>query len=192
MNFDKLNHEFLNLPVDYLYHLGIDNTLHLEELYRDVKFAVITQTNEDAMIISNTFAKEFYNIEENDFSCTPLYKTERFHFYKVGKAIIISAGIGMPSTLICLNEITKLFVHAKIYDPIFIYLSAADGLNCPIGSLVLNDKILNSKFEDKFTSVECGIEYYYPTHLDTELNNAIYNYGVNYTDYIILNGSSIG
>lgn len=192
MNFDKLNHEFLNFPIDYLYHLGIDSSLNLTDLFKEVKFAIFTRAHEDASIIAHVFAKEYYQIKEDSFDFNPIYKTERFHFYKIGTTIIVSAGIGMPSTLICLNEIAKLFVHAKTNNPTFFYIGAAGGLGIPIGSLVINDKALNSKLEAKFTSVECGIEHSHPSHLDSELNNKLFTFGVSNTNYNIVIGSAIG
>ena len=192
MNFDKVNTEFLDLHVDYLYHLGIDTTFDLPVLFKEVKFAIFTRSHEDASIIAHILTKEFYQIHEDNYTLTPIYKTERFHFYKVGSAIIISAGVGMPSTLICLNEITKLFIHAKLYNPIFFHIGPSGGLGCPIGSLVINDKALNSNLIACYTSIECGEEFHYNTEFDGSLNTSLYEYAINHTSYNTLIGSSIG
>jgi uridine phosphorylase len=159
MNKDKLNPYFLHLQVDYLYHLGLDNTLDLGKMFSAVKHVVIVRSNEDAAITAQIFAKKIYSIHDKIFNLTPLYKTERFHFYHVGNVIIVSSGIGMPSILICLNEITKLLVYAQATEFTFFQICPAGGVGIDEGSIVISETALNSNLEPYFTSIECGVEY---------------------------------
>lgn len=191
MNKENLNKEFLDFEVDYLYHLGIDTSINLAKTFENIKFVVFTPSNANAAVIAHMFFKIFYGITENNFLLEPLYKTERFHFYVVGNTIIVSAGIGMPSTLICLNEITKLCIHAEINNPIFFHISPSGGLGLPIGSLVINDKALNTKLAAEFCSIECGIEITYPSNFDQNLKNELLNFATKYTPYNTLIASSI-
>lgn len=163
MDKSKLNPHFETFDVDYLYHLGLDTSMDLSHVFGDVKYVIFTLSNAEASVMANEFARTLYKIHEENFSYRPIYKTERFHMYKVGVSIIISIGVGMPSLLICINEITKLLVHLKKYDVTFFKVGSCGGLGVNDGDIIVSHTILNAKLESYFDSIECGEIYRYPT-----------------------------
>lgn len=192
MNLQEINPDFLNLEVDYLYHFGIDTSMDLAHIFADIKYVLFTRSNDDAAIVANAFAKKWYNIQEESFTFLPLFKTDRFHLYKIGPVLAVSHGIGMPSTLICLNEIIKLLVHINNLDVSFIRISPAGGLDLAPGTTVICKEAVNSSFKSQFRSICCGDPVYYDTYFDTTLTNDIFNFSkMNGYTYILL-GKTIG
>lgn len=173
MDIEKINPLLQQLEVDYLYHLGLDSKMDLETIFGTIKFVIFTRSNDDAAIIVHELAKKWYQIETNDFNFKPIFKTERFNLYKIGLIMVISHGVGIPSILICLNEITKLLKYLKMSDVIFFNIQPSGGLNVPIGSAVIIEEALNTNLEPKFTSIECGVEHEYLTSLNKELIKTI-------------------
>lgn len=166
MDKNNINSHFLSFDVDYLYHLGLDTSMDLAKIFGDVKYVIFTLSNAEARAIANEFAKITYNIHGEDFSYKPIYKTERFHMYKVGVSIIISIGVGMPSLLICINEITKLLVHLEKYDATFLKIGFSGGIGVEDGNIIISNEVVNAKFEHQFESIECGEIRKYPTTFD--------------------------
>lgn len=169
MDIEKINPLLYNLEIDYMYHLGLNSKMDLNNIFGSIKFVIFTRSNDNAGIIAHEIAKKWYKIEVDDFYFKPIFKTERFNLYKIGFILIISHGIGMPSALICLNEMTKLLKYLKISDAIFINIQPAGGLAVPVGSVVIIEEALNTKLEPKFTSIECGVEYEYLTYFNKDL-----------------------
>jgi len=177
MNLDKINDEFLALDTDYLYHLGIDSNLELVKIFGDVQWVIFTRSNQDAQLVAHTVMQKLYAIGESNFNLTPLYKTERFYFYHIRNIIIVSTGIGMPSTSICLHEITKLLVHAGVKNASYLHIGAAAGIGEAIGNMIVNDKAVNTKFEPIFDNIECGIKRSYSSIFDDKLTKSLFAYG---------------
>lgn len=176
MNLDSINQDFLKLDVDYLYHLGIDSSIDLVKLFGNVRWVIFTRSNHDAQLVAHTVTKKLYAINEDNFELNPLYKTERFYFYHIQDIIIVSTGIGIPSTSICLNEITKLLIHAKVKNPTYLHIGSASGIGLALGTLLINDKAVNTKFESVFNTIECGTTQSYPAHFNNLLSNSLYQY----------------
>ncbi|MCE3269210.1 MAG: hypothetical protein K0R49_1462, partial [Burkholderiales bacterium] len=168
MNKDKINPYFQNLPVDYLYHLGIDTGMDLYREFNDVKYVIFTLSNAEAKIIVNSFARSIYNIPNENFTYNPIYKMERFHMYKVGVTIVISGGVGIQSLLICINEITKLLIHLKKYDVCYFKIGLSATIGKQSGDVILSNNIVNSDFNNIFYSIQCGVIQEYPTILEAK------------------------
>jgi|GEM_PF-1295082 len=169
MNKDRINSYFQDLPIDYLYHLGIDTSMDLTTVFENIKYVIFTPSNIQAQVIVDEFARNIYNISNEKFSYEPIYKTERFHMYKVGIAIIISGGFGIQSTLICINEITKLLIHLKKYDVCYFKIGVSNGLGTKNGDVIISNNVVNNNFENKFRSVECGKTFEYPTNFKDKI-----------------------
>ncbi|MFN7094399.1 MAG: hypothetical protein ACK4M7_03450 [Burkholderiales bacterium] len=173
MDHDQLNPFFQQLEVDYLYHLGLDTGMDLANIFAGVKYVILTRYHDDVAIIAHEFARKWYSMEEDSFSFQPIYKTERFHMYKIGPIIAISHGIGMPSLLICLNEIVKLLIHIKNFGVTFFKVGPAGGIGVEVGSIVISEEALNSQFEPVFHTIECGQEFSYQTSFDATISQGI-------------------
>lgn len=182
MNKDQINPAFQNIAIDYLYHLGIDTSMDLKSAFGNVRYVIFTLSNTAAQVIADEFARNVYKISDENFSYLPIYKTERFHMYKIGISIIISIGVGMQSLLICLNEITKLLVHLENYDVQYFKVGLCDGIGVADGGVIISNKVVNGKFESNFDSIECGMLYKYPTVLDDTIAHEILEFCQNYNN----------
>jgi uridine phosphorylase len=171
MNLKNLNPHIQNLEVDHLYHIGLDSSMDLASLFGNIKYVVFTLSNAEAGVVARQFAQIWYNITEEKFTYQPIYKTERFHMYKVGLTLIISIGVGMPSLLIGMNEVTKILMHIKHFDVTFFKIGFAGGIGVNPGDVIISNNVVNGKFEAIYNSIECGETFTYPTVLDHELAN---------------------
>ncbi len=180
MYYDKINPKFQNLEIDHLYHLGIDTSLDLKRIFGKIRYVVMSDSNDNISVFAKEFAKSWYSVQESDFEFKPIFKTERFHLYKIGPILIVSHGIGMPSMLICLNEITKLLFHAKCIDVAFLKFSHSGGIGVPGGTIIITTQAVNNKLEPIFSNIESGEEVFYSTLFDHELSQSILTYGLNH------------
>ncbi|CAH8537136.1 unnamed protein product [Schistosoma margrebowiei] len=71
----------------------------------------------------------------------------RFVLYKVDHILFADHGIGIPSTLILMHEMTKLLQYAGCKDVLFIRLGTCGGLGVKPGTLVMSDRCVNTKLE---------------------------------------------
>lgn len=193
MNLNKVNPYFQKLDVDYLYHLGIDSSMDIKNIFADVKYVVMTRQDEDVTLFASEFGKQWYGVKE-EFSFQPLFKTERFHLYKVGPLLAVSHGVGSPSMLICLNEIVKLLVHLKCSNVTFFKVGPAGGIGdaAGVGSLIAIESALNGKLEPIMHSIECGEEFAYPTTLDSKFLNEVIEFSQKHSATKLVLGNSIG
>ncbi len=177
MNLKKINPLFQQLETDYLYHLGIDSSMPLESLFSDIKYVIFSRYNDDTSLFVHEFAKQWYQIKEEDFEFKPLFKTERYHLHKVGPILAISYGVGAQSMSICLNEIVKLLVHAKVPDSVtFLKIGPAGGIGISPGEIIISNAALNHKLEQSISIIACGEEHNYSTHLDQNIINELTTY----------------
>lgn len=191
MSPEKINPFFQTLSTDYLYHLGIDSSMDIESLFADIKYVIISRRNEEISVIVHEFAKQWYNIHENFFEFKPLFKTERYHLYKIGPVLAISHGMGAQSMLISLNEIAKLLVHAKVYDTIFLKIGPAGSIGLSPGEIVVSDIVMNNQFEPVMETIACGKNYFYPTHVDLNLVHDIVQFGENFFNITLHTGGTM-
>ena len=89
------------LDTDYLYHLGLNSEMDLEEMFGDTKFVCMGGSADRSEHFAKKIATEF-GVDEEDVK--PIGKTERFSLFKVNEVIIVNPGMGMPSMSILLNE----------------------------------------------------------------------------------------
>ncbi len=103
----------------------------------------------------------------------PFGKTERFVLFKIGPVISASHGMGMPSTLILLHELTKLLDYAGCDDPVYLRIGTSGGIGVEAGTVVVSSGALNGELEPWFESVELGQRRRYRTTLDKELTDLL-------------------
>jgi uridine phosphorylase len=192
VNQEKINPYFRQLDVDYLYHFGLDTSMDLKGIFGIINYVVITRDDNSARLIANRFAKFWYQINEDDFEFKPIFKTERFHLYKIGPVLIVSHGVGMPSMLIALNELAKLLVHTNNEDAQFLKVGPCGGLGLNPGDIVISKSALNSKLEALQYAIECGEEYATATHLDANLIKDVSEFNQQCLKYNVTIGNTIG
>lgn len=188
MDLRKINARVFQLDVDYLYHFGIDTSMDLAHLFGDVRYVVLSRLNSDIAIFVQEFAKHWYNIKEEKFSFKPLFKTERYHLYKIGPVIAVSHGVGAQSMLICLNEITKLLAHLQLVDVNFFKIGPAGGLGLPPGEIVLGDAMLNHRFQPIMQGIACGETYEYATYIRPVLTQELQTFFATHDRHVHVGG----
>lgn len=173
MDNSRLNPEFQKLEVDYLYHLGLDSGMDLPKEFGDIKYVIFTRSFSNADYFANQFAEQFYGLNNLHIQCKTIAKDERYHIYKIANTLIVSHGVGFPSMLICLNEVVKLMWHAQVSDFKFLRLSPGGGVNVADNSVIIATEALNQQFQPKWSNIEFGDYYDYPTPLSAEVANAL-------------------
>lgn len=173
MNYDNLNKTFQNLDTDYLYHLGLDSSMGLVQMFGDVKFVVFTRSPSDADYFAKQYTKAYYKLDDIEISCKTIAKDERYHIYKIANTLIISHGVGSPSMLICLNEVTKLLWHAKVTNFSYIRLCPGGGLGTDKAKIVIASHAVNHELKPTWANIEFGEYYNYDTQMATQLSDKI-------------------
>lgn len=191
MNLAKINPVFQHFETDHLYHLGIDSSMDLKTLFSGIKYVILSRFNEDVSVLVHEFAKQWYQIDEDSFEFKPLFKTERYHLYKIGPILSVSHGVGAQSMLICLNEITKLLVHAEADEVTFLKVGPSGGIDLEPGEIVVSNAVMNHQFEQTMSTIACGEEYVYPTYLDLNLVDDIIEFSRNLSGITIHVGATM-
>jgi hypothetical protein len=170
----NINQNFKNLDVDYLYHLGLDSSMDISKIFSNVSTVIFTENNYDALFIANEISKQIFNLSNLSYSLNPLFKTERYHLYLIKNFIVISTGIGNPSTLICLNEISKLLFHANILNPYYIQITPSIGLNNN-NNIQLIKTVFNHNYKNYYENISCGHYYNYQSNINQNNINKFIN-----------------
>ena len=136
MNTAALNSNLDQLPVDFLYHLGLSSADDLPGMFRHIKHVAMMGSADRA----HTFAQK---LQEQLYPSAPIEqigKTERFSMYIVGDTISVSHGMGQPSHSILLHEVTKMLHYAGATDFKYYRLGTSGGVGVEPGTVVVADK----------------------------------------------------
>jgi uridine phosphorylase len=139
--------------------------MNLKALFGNVRFVCMGGSPDRAY----EFAKKIQEKSDNTLIIEQFGKTERTSLYKIGNVISMSHGMGMPSILIFLHEITKLLEYAGCIDYIFLRLGTSGGIGIEPGTLVLTTEAVNSNFKAVFDHQVLDKTYSFPTNLDSKL-----------------------
>ena len=159
------NKNLEDIEVDYLYHLGLDSSMNLKDLFGNVKFVCMGGSPDRAYEL----AKKIEEKSEKTSTIEQFGKTERTSLYKIGNVISMSHGMGMPSILIFLHEVTKLLEYAGCIDYIFLRIGTSGGIGIEPGTIVLTSEAVNSNFKSVFDHQVLDKTYSFPTNLDSNL-----------------------
>ncbi len=154
-----------DIEVDYLYHLGLDSSMNLKDLFGNVKFVCMGGSPDRAYEL----AKKIEEKSDKTSTIEQFGKTERTSLYKIGNVISMSHGMGMPSILIFLHEVTKLLEYAGCIDYIFLRIGTSGGIGIEPGTIVLTSEAVNSNFKSVFDHQVLDKTYSFPTNLDSNL-----------------------
>ena len=159
------NKNLEEIEVDYLYHLGLDSSMNLKDLFGNVKFVCMGGSPDRAYEL----AKKIEEKLDKTSTIEQFGKTERTSLYKIGNVISMSHGMGMPSILIFLHEVTKLLEYAGCIDYIFLRIGTSGGIGIEPGTIVLTSEAVNSNFKSVFDHQVLDKTYSFPTNLDSNL-----------------------
>lgn len=173
MDNKKLNSEFQKLETDYLYHLGLDTSMDLKTQFGGIKHVIFTRSFASSDQISNLLTSDFYGIKDIKINCEVIAKDERYHLHKIAHTLVVSHGVGFPSMLICLNEITKLLFHAGAVDFNFYRVGPAGGVGIDEGKIIIANEALSPELKPEWKNIEFGEYYSYPTQMEPTLANKL-------------------
>lgn len=106
------------LEVDHLFHLGLDSSMPLKDMFGQVKCVVMSGGRERARAFAQRLQDTFG--PKNGGAPKPVGSTSRYSLFVVGQYMSVSHGMGGPSISILLVELTKLFCHAQARDVVYI------------------------------------------------------------------------
>lgn len=162
------NPNLKELDVDFLYHLGLDTSMDLKGMFGDVEHVCMGGSPARAEVFANKLANEF-GVEQP----RPIGKTERCLLFKVGRVIICSHGMGMPSMSIFLHELKKLLDYAGAKNCDFIRIGTSGGVGVEPGTVIVADEALNGELKPQYDQVVLGKTRSWGTKLDKGLSEEI-------------------
>eukprot|EP00732_Lithocolla_globosa_P004066 Lithocolla_globosa_v1_NODE_3532_length_1646_cov_8.152106.p1 type:complete len:312 gc:universal NODE_3532_length_1646_cov_8.152106:532-1467(+) len=172
----NINPGLSGLKVDYLYHLGLDTTMDLKAMFGDVSVVLMGGSPERSKALNLAVAKKLKYQVPVGLNFVTIGKKDRYSIFKCGKVLSVSHGIGKPSISILLNEITKLLMYSEAKDFIFLRVGTCGGLGLDPGSIVITTEALNPELQPFDRKYVLGKEVNWPTQLDVELTNSIYQF----------------
>lgn len=162
-----------NIEVDYLYHLGLDSSQNLNAIFGEVKFVCMMGSSLRIKDFAEKVCRSL-GIEIPEEGVQPIGKTERCSLYKVGPVICVSHGMGAPSILIFLHELSKLIEYAGVSDVSFIRIGTSGGLGVVPGTVIISESVLNGNLEANLEQIGLGRTNKYPTGINRPLAEDIY------------------
>ena len=169
---ESKNHNLDHLQTDALYHLGLDTNMDLQSMFGHIKYVCMSGSAVRITRFTKQVAEELeLGISPADIK--PVGKTERFTMYTVGDVLTVSHGMGMPSILILLHELTKLLEYAGAKDVAYIRIGTSGGIGLAPGTVVVTTKSLNGKLEPLYRQIVLGKDVEYPSTLNESLTSDI-------------------
>lgn len=170
-----------NSEVDVLYHLGLDSSMDLSFL-KDVRVVCMSGSVDRVLNFAQDVEKALGGIDvvkPRSQPLEPIGKTERYALYKVGPVLCASHGIGCPSILLLLHEVSKLLHYAGVRnaDLVFIRIGTCGGIGSEPGTVIVSTSAVMGTLEPVYESIELGERRRYGTELDSELSRKLLEAG---------------
>ncbi|CAH8845977.1 unnamed protein product [Trichobilharzia szidati] len=167
------NKHLHNLKEDVLYHLGIStNSFNFKEKFGDVKFVCTCGSAGRIIKFATAMAEEAGQKTPPENIAG---SSARFVLFKVDRTLFVDHGMGVPSTLIAIHEITKLLQYAGCKDVLFIRIGTSGGVGVKAGTLVISNSCVNTKFEPIQEMCILGKVVRRPTAVDVNAANDLKN-----------------
>ncbi|CAH8495136.1 unnamed protein product [Schistosoma turkestanicum] len=162
-----LNRYLSELDEDVFHHFGFSTkSFNFKEKFGDVKFVCICGSRGRIYNFAESMAKAAgLQLPVENIATS----SGRFALYKVDHILFADHGIGVPSTLILLHEMTKLLHYAGCTDVLFMRLGTSGGLGVELGTLVVTDRCVNSKLEPYHELCILGKNVRRETKVDTNV-----------------------
>lgn len=136
------NHSPLPEP-DILFHLAVHDMSHLQERFGGVKMVLTGGSTRRVTYLAHAYAQK---LGLDTTTINPVGDTDRFTMYCVGKTIMVSHGIGIPSIMIVLNEVTKLLYHARARGVTYIrFGTSGTAIEAKPGTIVVSRDAVASR-----------------------------------------------
>jgi len=162
---------FRAFEVDALYHLGLNSSQPLKDMFGDVQVVTMTGSEDRSTQFAKLLSKEF----ADGTAPKNLATAGRGNLFKVGKVMSMSHGMGSASCSIFLHEVAKLCYHAGCdFNKLkFVRLGTCGGLGLPGGDVCLTLKGCDAELNFGWEGVSCGVKKRWPSEADRTLNTEI-------------------
>jgi len=167
---DCRNKRFEALAEDHFLHIedaGLNRGVDLKAKLGDVKFVLIGGPQDRAESWAERLSKTF------GFPVEPMGSRERYALFKVGPIMAISHGIGMPSMMIVLHELTKVLHYAGCTDVTYVRIGTSGGIGVTPGTLVVASHGVNGLLECKYETTVLGQRKSFDTVFDVQTSQEL-------------------
>jgi len=154
------------LVEEHFFHIE-DATLNakadLGTLLGDVKVVLMGGAADRAEKIAERLSTAF------GWPVQPLGMRERYSLFKVGPVISMNHGIGSPSLMIILHELTKVLQRAGCKDVTYIRMGTSGGIGVTPGTIVVTCEGVNCELESVYEMTVLGKRRRFPAVFDKDL-----------------------
>ena len=157
----------------YLNPLKLNLTSDVIEKFKNVKFVCLHGSYFRALDFAIKVAEEIYGIDQRYFSPLNLTNSSNFNCYVIGSVMSVSHGMGNPSILTILDNVSKIMYKANNNDAIYIRLGTSGGLGVDPGSVVVTQSAYRPDLVKGLELFPLGKSVIYNTEMNQKLNNEI-------------------
>jgi uridine phosphorylase len=159
----------------FLPNLNLKLNGQLKLLFKGVSY-VVMQGSKDRSLDFAWYLSNLLGIADMRFF-TPvnLFNTNNFCAYRVGDVLCVSHGMGSSSILLLLSELTKLLYFSECFNVKYIRVGTSGGIGVAAGTVIVTNKVFAADLVDAYTVYENGEAVLYPTVMDQELNQGIFD-----------------
>jgi len=171
------NPNLARLPVDFLYHIGLDTSGgDLEKRFGDVRLVVVGGCHKRMSDFAKVLVERMRScdVEVNDDCLVDMSEERgRYCLFKVNHVLVANHGMGAGSVSILIHELLKLLKYAKAGNVSFVRMGTCGGLDVEPGTICLTDSAMGPDGESGYEFFQCGKRKRYPAEADAKLNKLI-------------------
>lgn len=187
----KVNQQLTNIVGSYLYNFDLLVTEKWLEGFHGIKYVCMQGSPDRARAFAKKVANKFLNVDERFFEPINLAQVAAFHCYRVGEVLSVSHGMGNPSIITLLHNISRIMYCANNFDVEYIRIGTSGGIGLDPGSVVLTKEAYMPNLIAGFRQFPLGREITYPTQMDEALNARIMAAQPKEINFKVLLGNSI-
>uniref|UniRef100_A0A914UM93 Nucleoside phosphorylase domain-containing protein n=1 Tax=Plectus sambesii TaxID=2011161 RepID=A0A914UM93_9BILA len=153
---------------DVLYHFGLTkHSTDLPVVFGDVRFVCTGGSVGRLACVAQEIATSLGITDGSDRR--NLCNSDRYCMYKVGPALCVNHGMGVPSLSIMLIEVIKLLHHARCKNVTFFRIGTSGGLGLEPGTVVVSNAAVNCELKPIHVQYVLGQRTERPATLDQKL-----------------------
>ena len=157
----------------YLSPLKLSLSNSIIEKFKNIKFVCLHGSYFRAFEFAKKVAGEIYKIDQTYFDPINLSNSSNFKCYVIGSVLSISHGMGNPSILTILDNVSKIMYKAKNFDVKYIRLGTSGGLGVPAGTVIITESAYRTDLKKGFELFPLGKRVMYDTDMNQSLNKEI-------------------
>lgn len=181
----------LNIGKNYLYNFNMVITKQILNEFRGIKYVCMQGSSDRSLEFAIRLAKSFLKIDVKYFVPVNLLPTSKYKCYRVGDILSISHGMGNPSILSMLHDLSILMYFAGNYNCEYIRIGTSGGINIVPGTVVITKQAFMPNLVAGYKMSPLGRDIIYPTNMNLQLNARIIKAQPHDLGFKILEGNSI-